>query len=136
MNDLFDSAGEETPRHTLHRKDAPETSITAAHTVDVGKMEHFVLSAVEAAGENGKTVKEITAENAHIPYPSISARPTALEKKGLIYYEGDKRDGARIIRASKFDKGFRVCPKCLGVLSKFYDMKCVSPRCKKQEISK
>ena len=120
----------ETPRHHLHRRDAPQTSVDAAHSIDVTKLEEFVLKQVELAGKNGTTAKQIVADFPDMPYSSLTARPKTLEQRDLIYYEGDRRDGARVMRLKKYDKGFRVCPKCLGVLLKFYNMECKSPRCK------
>jgi hypothetical protein len=39
-----------------------------------------------------------------IKYSSITARPTELEKLGLIFYRGDKRDSARVIRHIKYKR--------------------------------
>lgn len=121
----------ETPRHTLHRANAPKTSVDAAHSIDVTKLEEFVLAQVEKAGRHGVTAKQIVSDFPNMPYSSLTARPKTLEERGLIFYEGDRRGGARVMRLKKYDRGLRYCPKCLGVLHKFYDMKCVSPRCKK-----
>ena len=35
-------------------------------------------------------------------YSTISSRPSELERLGLIFYAGDKRDHARVIRHTKY----------------------------------
>lgn len=85
-------------RWKLHRKSDPLTSKAAAYNVDVTGKELFVLSAIRAAGAKGATSKEIALANLNIANSSITARPKGLEEKGLIYYAGDKRDGARVMR--------------------------------------
>lgn len=121
---------QETPRHTLHRKDAPATSVAAAHRVDVTKREQEIYDLIFAAGKRGVTIKELASDHPEIPYPTISARPGGLEKKGLIYYAGDKREGARVMRAMEHQVRLLFCDKCMGVLFKVDDYECKSPRCK------
>lgn len=88
-----------TDPHKLHRTDSPETSKVAARKVDSARLKQFVYDEVKAAGEHGITGKEICAKHTDLPYSSITARPKSLEEDGLIYYRGDKREGARIMRA-------------------------------------
>lgn len=89
-----------TPRK-LHRRGAPGTSVAAAHKVDQVGRAQLVLNEIKAAGESGITVKEIAAKHPDVPYPSISARPAALAEAGLIYYKGDTRSGARLMRLTE-----------------------------------
>lgn len=91
----------ETPPHKLHRTHAPATSQAAARKVPQITRAQLVLNEIRKAA-NGITIKEIAALHPEIPYPSISARPAALERDGLIYYcEGDERDGARVMRLTE-----------------------------------
>ena len=127
MDDLFD----DTPPYKLARSNDPETSKQSAQDVSSGKMLKLVYDEVVKFGSNGITTKEIRAIYPDLPYSSITARPAQLEEDGLVYYEGDKRDRCRVMRAKTYDKGFRVCGKCKCVLLSFYEMKCQSPNCKK-----
>jgi hypothetical protein len=90
-----------TEPRKLHRRNAPPTSVIAANSVSLksGKLLKLVLNEVDAAGTKGITAKEILSKHPKLPYSSITARPTQLEKARLIYYKGDKRNGARIMRA-------------------------------------
>ena len=92
---------EDTPVYMLFRKGAPETSVQAAEDVSSGRMLTLVYSEVVQAGGAGITTKEIRAKYPYLPYSSITARPATLEQRGKIYYEGDKRDGCRVIRVTK-----------------------------------
>ena len=127
MDDLFD----DTPPYKLSRTSDPQTSKDAAQDVSSGKMLKLVYDEVVKFGSNGITTKEIRAIYPDLPYSSITARPAQLEEDGLVYYEGDKRDRCRVMRAKTYDKGFRVCGKCKCVLLSCYEMKCQSPKCKK-----
>ena len=95
---------------TLHRKDAPSTSVRAAHSVNVNKREAQVLQFIKNAGERGITLSELvqiyTQPPHNIPYGTLSARPTSLHKKGLIFYtENDERNRSRVMRSSEFKTG-------------------------------
>lgn len=130
MDDLFD----DTPTHKLARTSDPQTSKDAATTAPTGKMRRFVLDLVILAGKNGITTKEMTRANTHIQASSITSRPNELEKAGHIFYQGDKRDGGRVIRSIQYDSGTRECGKCGGSLLSFYEMKCQSPKCYRDEL--
>jgi hypothetical protein len=86
----------------LSRKGDPETSRNAAFATDVARRRAFVLNLIQQAGARGTTIKEMTNANPNVPTSSISSRPNELEKLGLIFYLGDKRDGARVIRDIKY----------------------------------
>jgi len=101
--DLF----ENTEPHKLHRKNDPETSRAAAYSVShsLGKTRSFVLGLIEEAGNKGITVKEMNKESPDVCYTALSPRPIELERLNLIFYKGDKRDGARVIRHIKYKIG-------------------------------
>ena len=93
-----------TPGYKLARRDDPDTSKDAADTVagKLGKMQTYVLSLVEEAGAKGITTKEMQLAHPEKRPSSLSSRPNELEKKGLVFYAGDKRSGARVIRLIKY----------------------------------
>ena len=122
-DDMFQA----TPVHKLVRKDDPQTSHDAARKVDTKKGKAFIHKCASEAGSDGITSKEIAASHPEIPNSSVTARPKDLERDGLIFYRGDKRDGARIMRLTKYDSGSRLC-SCGSVLMKYNDYKCNSPR--------
>lgn len=121
MNDLFT----DDPIHTLHRKDAPDTSIEAAKSISSGELKALVFQAVQGSGEIGITTKEIRAMCPDAPYSSITARPASLEEEGKIYYLGDKRDGCRVMREkTATSPKYTICSKCKRVLMEFYNKEC------------
>jgi len=93
----------DTEPYKLHRKDSPFTSKEAAYLVPSGKMRQLVFIHIEESGEKGITAKEIMSKHPSIKYSSITSRPTELEKLGLIFYAGDKRDDSRVIRHIKYN---------------------------------
>jgi|SRR6056300_1424897 len=90
---------EDTPAYKLARSNDPQTSKDAASEVSSGKMLTLVYREVVKAGRQGITTKEIRAKYPYFPYSSITARPAQLETENRIYYEGDKRDRCRVMRA-------------------------------------
>jgi hypothetical protein len=90
---------EDTPAYKLARSNDPQTSKDAASEVSSGKMLTLVYKEVVKAGRHGVTTKEIRAMYPYLPYSSITARPAQLEAENRIYYEGDKRDRCRVMRA-------------------------------------
>ena len=44
----------------------------------------------------------MTRAHLELSNSSISSRPNELEKMGLVFYQGDKRDGSRVIRAIEY----------------------------------
>lgn len=90
--------------YQLVRKNDPQTSRDAAQkmTLKITKMRQFVLDLIKQAGENGITGKEMTRAHLELSNSSISSRPNELEKMGLVFYKGDKRDGSRVIRAIEY----------------------------------
>jgi len=95
-----------TPGYKLARRDDPDTSKDAADSVagKLGKMQQYVLSLIEEAGERGTTIKELQLSHPEKRPSSLSSRPNELEKKGLVFYDG-KRDGCRVIKLIKYKSG-------------------------------
>ena len=94
-NDLF----RDTPPFRIARTDDPQTSKDAAAIAPTGKMRNLVYDLIVAAGKNGTTIKEMVKANPDIQASSITSRPNELEKQGLVGYQGDRRNGSRVIRA-------------------------------------
>ena len=115
MDDLFD----DTPPHKLSRTSDPQTSKDAATAAPTGKMRKFVFDLINSSGKEGITIKEMTQAHPHIQSSSITSRPNELEKAGHVFYRGDKRDGGRVIRSSKYDTGTRECSKMFRRVTKF-----------------
>ena len=80
-----------TSTKLLHRKNASDTSIKAAEKLDAVGLEYMVLIAIREAGEIGMTQGELLAKFCEYPYSSITARPAALKRKGLVFDSGLRR---------------------------------------------
>jgi hypothetical protein len=83
-----------TKLRELFRRNASDTSIEAAESIDVNKLEGMVLNAIRAAGANGMTQTELLVKFPGYSYSSITARPSALKRKGLIEDSGLRRPSA------------------------------------------
>lgn len=83
-----------TKLRELFRRNASDTSIEAAESIDVGKLEGMVLNAIRSAGTNGMTQTELLSKFPGYSYSSITARPSALKRKGLITDSGLRRPSA------------------------------------------
>lgn len=90
--------------HKLHRKNDPQTSRDAAHSIPLGKTRAFVLGLIEEAGARGITIRDMTKKFPEISPSTITSRPNELEKLNLVFYLGDKRDGSRVIRHIKYKR--------------------------------
>lgn len=75
----------------LFRRNASDTSIEAAKSIDVSKLEGMVLNAIRSAGTKGMTQTELLGKFPGYSYSSITARPSALKRKGLIEDSGLRR---------------------------------------------
>ena len=75
----------------LFRRNASDTSIEAALSIEVGRLERMVLNAIREAGRNGMTQQELLAKFTKYSYSSITARPSALKRKWLIVDSGNRR---------------------------------------------
>lgn len=83
-----------TKLRELFRRNASDTSIEAAESIDVTKLEGMVLNAIQSAGAKGMTQTELLAKFPGYSYSSITARPSALKRKGLIADSGLRRPSA------------------------------------------
>lgn len=83
-----------TKLRELFRRNASDTSIEAAESIDVNKLEGMVLNAIRSAGTNGMTQTELLNKFPNYSYSSITARPSALKRKGLIKDSGLRRPSA------------------------------------------
>lgn len=83
----------ETPIRKLFRKNAPDTSVQAAETLPVTKLELLVLQAIRDAGDTGITADELLAKFPNLSYSSVTARPASLKEKGLVKDSGERRKG-------------------------------------------
>jgi len=77
----------------LFRRGASDTSIEAAQSIDLPKLERMVLNAIREAKKQGLTQDELLAKFKSYSYSSITARPAALKRKGLIVDSGERRLG-------------------------------------------
>lgn len=77
----------------LHRTLDPDTSKTAAENVDTSILEEMVLNAISRHGETGAIADQILNEFPSYPYSSITARFSALIRKGLVLDTGERRAG-------------------------------------------
>jgi hypothetical protein len=67
-----------------------------------------VLSIIKEAVAEGITVREMTDARPQFPYSSLAVRPQELLKRSLIFYKGDTRNGARVIRAIEYKEDEKV----------------------------
>ena len=81
-----------TSAHMLHRKDSPDTSVQAAYQLDSTKLEKIVYDTIKSF-ESGCIADDVLAKLPEYRYSSITARFAALDRKGFIYRDGDKRKG-------------------------------------------
>lgn len=79
-----------TDLHKLFRRDAISTSKDAAKKVRTKRIERLVFEKIKEHPE-GCTQEQILNELPEFPYPSITARFSALIEKGLIEDTGQKR---------------------------------------------
>ena len=82
--------------HRLYRHGAPDTSRTAAASIDATRLEQIVLNVIRAHPDGiiSDEVRDICAEDYGITaYSSVTARYRALADKGAIQFIG-KRPGA------------------------------------------
>lgn len=88
-----------TERKKLYRRNAGITSVEAAHKVDVKTAEEMVLRAITKAGKKGMTQGELLEMFPYpIPYSTVTARPAALKRKGMIRESGEFRVGLSGVR--------------------------------------
>ena len=83
----------ETPAYKLHRRDAPQTSVDAAHAVKTTEMETIVLETISRLGQSGCIQDDVLKSLSGYSYSSVTARFKALHEKGYIEYTGERRKG-------------------------------------------
>ena len=95
MYDGEDDDFENADPHTLARTTDPDTSKEAAYAALTGKLQKiaytYILELEDKYGR-GRNVRG----------GSMSARPNDLEKKGLIFYLGDRRGRSRVMRVKEW----------------------------------
>lgn len=74
-------------------KPATHTSRAAYLSAPINELERLVLDVITAAGVNGCISDEVRACYPSLSYSSVTARFSALEKKGELYRAGDTRVG-------------------------------------------
>lgn len=77
----------------LFRRGARDTSIEAAESINLPKLELMVYGAIRNAREEGLTADELLDHFTGYSYSSITARPSALRRKGLVVDSGERRLG-------------------------------------------
>jgi len=82
-----------TEPHKLHKTNSLSTSIEAAYEVDTTTLEKMVHEAIKEAGSYGLIADDLLNQFRDFPYSSITARFSALERKGFIERKGEKRKG-------------------------------------------
>lgn len=97
----------ETRTEMLHRHHASDTSIEAAESIDTTRLEQMILEDIELAGVWGMTQDDLLHMHPRLAYSSITSRPAALKRKGLIYDSGERRLGKSgrrqaVLKATKF----------------------------------
>ena len=82
-----------TDPHILHRRGGPETSEDAAYGVNTSKLERLTFNTICTYGRHGCIQDDVVDTHAYLPYSSVTARFSALERKNLIVRGPDKRIG-------------------------------------------
>ena len=82
-----------TSPRVLARSDSPGTSKAAANDLPVTDLEVLVYQAVRDSGEEGMTQDDLLERFPNLSYSSVTARPAALKRKGMILDSGRKRPG-------------------------------------------
>ena len=106
MYDGEDDDFENADPHTLARTTDPDTSKEAAYAALTGKLQKIAYTYILALGPNGMTIRELEdkyGRGRNVRGGSMSARPNDLEKKGLIFYLGDRRGRSRVMRVKEWE---------------------------------
>jgi hypothetical protein len=82
-----------TAPHKLARRDSPDTSREAAAQVDTTRLESMVYFAIRKFGRTGAIADDILEIFQGFPYSSITARFSALLRKGFVSNTGERRPG-------------------------------------------
>lgn len=82
-----------TMKKFLYRRNASQTSVEAAESLDVTRLEEVIYRAIVDAKEKGMTQDELLTKFDYLPYSSVTARPAALKRKKLVVDSGLRRKG-------------------------------------------
>jgi len=82
-----------TEAFKLVRKNDPSTSHAAAESVNTTHLEQLVYETIKGYGVKGCIADNVLGHYRDMPYSSITARFSGLERKGFIVYPGEKRKG-------------------------------------------
>ena len=77
----------------LFRRNAPKTSVDAATSLNLPRLEALVLATIRQAGKAGMTADELLKALPNLSYSSVTARPASLKEKGFIVDSGEVRPG-------------------------------------------
>ena len=91
----------------LYVWDTNDTSIEAANSIDISRLEKMILEDIELSGVWGMTQDDLIRMHPGYSYSSVTARPSALKSKGLIFDSGERRAGRSgrrqaVLKAVKF----------------------------------
>ena len=96
-----------TDPRTLVRVNDPVTSHAAANSIDIDGLEKMVYDEICRTEDRGATQDELLSAFPYMSYSSVTARPAALKRKGLVAYNGESRPGRsgrsqKVLVAAKF----------------------------------
>jgi hypothetical protein len=91
-----------TDPHKLHRTDAIDTSVDAAHAVDSATWEKRMHEFIQRAGKTGATPKDALLKYPNAPYSTITARFAALKQRGLVVDSGTRVNRSAVLIATEF----------------------------------
>jgi hypothetical protein len=86
-------ANNPTSPRALARSGSPITSKMSASDLPVTDLEVLVYEAIRDSGEEGMTQDDLLERFPNLSYSSVTARPAALKRKGMILDSGRKRPG-------------------------------------------
>ena len=97
----------EDPTSMFYRHHASDTSIEAAESIDITRLEQMILADIELSGVWGMTQDDLLTMHPRLSYSSVTSRPAALKRKGLIFDSGERRLGKSgrrqaVLKAAKF----------------------------------
>lgn len=77
----------------MYRRNAIQTSVDAAHSIDANYLEKQVFDVINSFGPEGCISDQVRDELDWLAYSSVTARYSSLINKGLIYRTGKQRKG-------------------------------------------
>ena len=91
----------------LYMRNASDTSIDAAESIDITRLEKMILEDIELSGVWGMIQDDLIRMHPGYSYSSVTARPASLKRKGLIFDSGERRIGRSgrrqaVLKAAKF----------------------------------